>query len=82
MTATTPFERLLLRPAEAAKALGVSPRTLWSLAIPRVQIGKRGVRYDVADLRAWIEKNKNRVVPTGEVSIMTDVSHRVFKQQN
>ena len=79
----TAFERLLLRPAEAAKALGISPRTLWSLAIPRVQIGKRGVRYDVNDLRAWIEKNKNnKVVATGDVSIMTDVSHRIFKQQN
>lgn len=77
------FERLLLRPAEAAKALGVSPRTLWSLAIPRVRIGARGVRYDVNDLRAWIEKNKNnKVVATGDVSIMTDVSHRIFKQQN
>lgn len=57
----TTVERLLLRPAEAAKALGVSPRTLWGLAIPRVRIGARGVRYDVADLRAWIEKNKSKV---------------------
>lgn len=55
------FERLLLRPAEAAKALGVSQRTLWSLAIPRVRFGKRGVRYDVADLQRWIEKNKDMV---------------------
>lgn len=56
-----PVERLLLRPAEAAKALGISPRTLWSLTIPRVRIGARGVRYYVVDLRRWIEKNKDTV---------------------
>ena len=54
----TTVERLLLKPAEAAEMLAVSPRTLWGLPIRRVRIGARGVRYDVADLRRWIEANK------------------------
>ena len=52
--------RLLLRPNEAARTLGISPRTLWALPIPRVRIGKRGVRYDVQDIRLWIEEQKER----------------------
>jgi excisionase family DNA binding protein len=51
----------LLTPPEAAKALAVSERTLWSLTqrkeIPCVRIG-RAVRYDPADLRAWIAARK------------------------
>ena len=54
-------EQLLLKPAEAAKALAISARKLWSLTagreIPHVPIG-RAVRYDVSDLRAWIESKK------------------------
>ncbi|HWB14490.1 MAG TPA: helix-turn-helix domain-containing protein [Pirellulales bacterium] len=56
-------QRLLLKPDEAAAALAVSPRCLWGLTkageIPAVRIG-RAVRYDVADLRAWIEARKAR----------------------
>ena len=56
-----PAEPLLLRPVEAAKALAVSPRKLWSITagreIPCVRIG-RAVRYDPADLRRWIEEQK------------------------
>jgi excisionase family DNA binding protein len=52
---------LLLTASEAAKALAVSPRTLWSLTksgvIPCVRIG-RAVRYDPADLRSWIASKK------------------------
>jgi hypothetical protein len=52
---------LLLKPVEAAKALAISPRKLWSLTaggqIPCVRIGKC-VRYDPADLRAWIDAQK------------------------
>ena len=55
--------RLLLRPAEAAEALAVSPRKLWELTnrgvIPSVRIG-RCVRYDPADLRRWINERKTR----------------------
>ena len=55
-------EARLLKPREAAKFLCVSERTLWSLSngggLPRVQIG-RAVRYDLTDLRNWIEQAKN-----------------------
>lgn len=55
--------RLLLTPKEAAVALGVCEKTLWSLTDPRgpiacVRIG-RAVRYDPADLTAWIESVKS-----------------------
>jgi excisionase family DNA binding protein len=53
---------LLLTALQAAKALAISPRTLWSLTdsgeIPCVRIG-RAVRYDPVDLRAWIERRKS-----------------------
>jgi excisionase family DNA binding protein len=52
---------LLLTVPQAAKALSISPRSLWSLtkrgAIPCVRIG-RAVRYDPADLRSWIASQK------------------------
>ncbi|NLG44290.1 MAG: helix-turn-helix domain-containing protein [Phycisphaerae bacterium] len=53
--------QLLLKPAEAAKALGIGPRTLWGLTaageISCVRIG-RSVRYALPDLEAWIEKKR------------------------
>ena len=56
--------RLSLRPTEAATALGISPRTLWSLTAPRGPIpclrighGKRQtVLYPLADLQAWLTR--------------------------
>jgi excisionase family DNA binding protein len=50
---------LLLTPREAAEALAVSERTLWSLTWPRgpiraVRIG-RSVRYAPDALRAWVD---------------------------
>jgi excisionase family DNA binding protein len=52
---------LLLNPIEAARALSISPRTLWSLKagrlIPHIRVG-RSVRYSVDDLNAWIEAQK------------------------
>jgi hypothetical protein len=52
---------LLLKPKEAAKALAVSPRKLWSLtacgAIRCVRID-RAVRYDPTDLRVYVESLK------------------------
>lgn len=52
---------LALRPREAAKALGISPRLLWQLTkdgrIPCVRIGglkRRTVLYPLADLQAWL----------------------------
>lgn len=59
---------MLLTGPEAAKALAVSPRTLWGLTktgtIPCIRIG-RAVRYDPADLRAWIESRKSKVAANG-----------------
>jgi excisionase family DNA binding protein len=51
----------LLKPKETAAILGVSERTLLTYTqrgeIPAVRIG-RSVRYDPADLRAWIDRQK------------------------
>ena len=51
----------LLSAKQAAKILAISERKLWSLTtsrdIPCVRIG-RAVRYDVADLRAFIDRAK------------------------
>ncbi len=52
----------LLRPREAADWLKVSERTLWSLTqrgrLTAVRIG-RSVRYDLADLVAFVESCKD-----------------------
>jgi hypothetical protein len=69
---TTPAP-LSLRPREAARALGISARTLWSLSAPRgpipcVRIGngnRQTVLYPVADLAAWLRSSAN---PKAEVS--------------
>jgi hypothetical protein len=55
---------LALRPAEAATALSISPRTLWGLTAPRGPIpclrighGKRQtVLYPTAELEAWLSR--------------------------
>lgn len=57
-------DSLALRPREAAKALGISARTLWGLTAPRGPIpclrighGKRQtVLYPVAELQAWLSR--------------------------
>lgn len=55
----TDSESLLVNAATAAKMLGISPRTLWSLtasyAIPHIRIG-RCVRYPVDQLQQWVEE--------------------------
>lgn len=53
---------LLLTTHEAARALSISERTLWSLTEPRgpipcIRIG-RAVRYAPRDLVNWIEQQK------------------------
>jgi excisionase family DNA binding protein len=52
---------LLVTPAEAARALRISPRTLWGLTdrgeVPCVRIG-RAVRYDPRDLVAYVERRR------------------------
>ena len=56
--ALAPIARLLLTPTEAAAALRISPRLLWSKTkigeIPCVRIGK-AVRYAPAALQHWID---------------------------
>jgi excisionase family DNA binding protein len=54
---------LALRPREAAKALGISPRLLWQLTkdghIPCVRVGsgkRRTVLYPVASLEGWLTR--------------------------
>ena len=63
MTATKDADRILLTVSEASKALSISQRTLWALTAPRgplpaVRIGRRAVRYDPADLREFIDRQK------------------------
>ncbi len=57
------LEQQLLNESQAATWLGISKRTLWSLRaggeIPFVRIG-RAIRYDVNDLRTYVEKMKIR----------------------
>jgi excisionase family DNA binding protein len=61
MSAAATETRLLLTVAEAAKALAVSTRTIWSLTnrgeLPAVRIG-RAVRYSIEDVRAWIDRQR------------------------
>ena len=53
---------LLLTPKQAAEALAISPRKLWSMTasgeIPHVRMGRRCVRYPLDDLRQWIDDQK------------------------
>lgn len=56
------MDKLLIKPSEAAAMLAISARTLWALTasgdLAAVRFG-RAVRYDPADLRAWIEAKKS-----------------------
>ena len=65
MIDSIPPNRLLLKPDEAAAALGISPRLLWTLTkdgkIPCLRLG-RAVRYDPRDLRVWIEQHKGEKI--------------------
>ena len=54
---------LAMRPRDAAKALGISPRLLWQLThdghIPCMRIGtgkRRTVLYPTAQLLAWLSQ--------------------------
>jgi excisionase family DNA binding protein len=57
MSVTDQDTRLLLTAREAAAALSISARKLWSLTasgeVPHVRIG-RAVRYPVDELAEWI----------------------------
>ena len=56
-------EKLSLRSREAAQALGISERTLWSLCqrdeIPHVKTG-RVVLFPIASLKQWLEEQTRR----------------------
>lgn len=68
MTTPTSHAPLALRPREAAKALSISTRLLWSLTVPRGPIscvragtGSRcAVLYRVSDLDAWLAGSAER----------------------
>ena len=55
--------RLLFTAPEAANAIPVSPRTIWSLAdsgpLPVVRIG-RAIRYDLGDIESLIQRLKGQ----------------------
>ena len=59
--AASSAEPLLLRPAEAARLLAISPRKLWELTnareVPSIRIG-RALRYPTEDLRSWIAERR------------------------
>ena len=61
MQNNTPTPALLLTPPQAAEALAISPRKLWSMTasgeIPHIRLG-RSVRYPVDDLQRWIDDQK------------------------
>ncbi len=59
---TSPNLPLLLSPKQAAVALAISPRKLWSLTasgeIPHIRIG-RSVRYPLTELQRWIAEQQD-----------------------
>ena len=59
-------EKLSLRPREAAQALGISERTLWSLCqrdeIPHVKTG-RVVLFPIESLKRWLMEKTTRPPP-------------------
>ncbi len=63
-----PGEKLLWTPREAAEALSLSQRTLWTLTdardVPCVRIG-RLVRYDPQALREWIAGKRPPAADSG-----------------
>ena len=51
---------LLINATQAAKTLGISPRSLWTLTqagtIPFIQLGRR-VMYSPSSLQDWVARN-------------------------
>lgn len=54
---------LALRPRDAARALGISPRHLWQLTkdgqVPCVRVGsgkRQTVLYPIGDLQTWLSR--------------------------
>ena len=62
--------RLLLTPRDAAKALAISEKTLWTLSAPRgpiptIRVGERSIRYSVAALQRWIDSEQTAAAANG-----------------
>jgi excisionase family DNA binding protein len=68
--------KLLWNCREAAAALSISLRTLWTLTnegrVPCVRIG-RSVRYDPEDIRRWIQSQKTGTSLPGQSENNLDV---------
>ena len=66
---TPSVPNLALRPREAAKSLGVSPRWLWERTkrgdIPHVRVG-RAVLYPVDGLRDWLARQAESATAHGK----------------
>ncbi len=64
-TKPAPIPPLLLTPREAAKALAICEKTLWTLThrgdLRCLRIG-RAVRYRIEDLRTWIDAQAQGVM--------------------
>jgi len=59
----TPLKPVVLRYREAAKVLGVSPRTLWLWTknglVPHVRVGlgrRKIILYPLEELRSWLSR--------------------------
>lgn len=62
-TADTTPPRLALRPREAARALGIGERLLWSMTnrgdVPHVRIG-RTILYPIKQLEEWLAEQADK----------------------
>ena len=72
-----PFERLALRPKEAAEALGISERTLRQL-LPELPTVRRGniVLIPVEQLRSWLRDESEAEKARGD-KVVTDILEAV-----
>jgi excisionase family DNA binding protein len=63
---------LALRPREAARALGISDRTLWQLTadgvVPFVRL-RKAILYPVDALRSWLEQARQQQQAQQEIQV-------------
>ncbi len=57
---SAPDRDVILRAADVAKWLHVSPRHVLRLDIPRLALGHRTVLFRECDVQAWIREQVNR----------------------
>ena len=52
---------MLLDAYAVAEKLGMSPRWVWKQArngtLPSIRLSRRGIRFDLAEIEAWIEQH-------------------------